>query len=169
MRTDNEVTDTYLRNADSVYRVAYLYMGNQADAEDMLQNVFIRYINSSVEFNDTDHERAWFIRVTKNACTDSLRSVWNVRRDDIESINQSEAGSYTDKYSDDSDSELLNCIKGLKKNYRVTLYLYYYEEYSVREIAELTGRKESTIQTWLAAGRGKLKKMIGGAAIEESI
>ena len=166
-RTDKEITDIYERNADSVYRVACLYMGNRLDAEDIMQTVFLKYIDSDIIFSGEGHERAWFITVTKNACKDVLKSAWRSRRDDILTLDNTWDLSYTDTYR--YDSELINHIKKLKTNYKMVLYLYYYEEYSVREISGIMGRKESTIQTWLLKGREKLRKQMGGESVEESI
>ncbi len=166
-RTDKEITDIYMRNADSVYRVAWLYLGNKADAEDMMQNVFMKYIDSNITFNGDNHERAWFITVTKNACKDYLKSAWHKRRDEMATLEDIGDISYTDTYR--YDDEILECIKKLKPNYKVVLYLYYYEEYSVKDIAGIMGRNESTIQTWLSAARKKLRKIIGGDNIEERV
>lgn len=162
--TDKEITDIYMRNSDTIYRVAFLYMGNKADAEDVLQNVFFKLIDSGKSFSDDSYERAWLITVTKNVCRDLIKSVWRTRVVDFEGINEP---SYTDIYK--AESMLLPEIMRLKSNYRVVLYLYYYEDYSIRDISEILNRKESTIQTWIAEGRKRLKKQMGGDYLEKSI
>ncbi len=165
-RSDIEVTDVYMRNADMVYKIAYLYMGNEADAEDILQNVFIKFIKSETYFMSVNHEKAWFITVTKNECKDVIKSVWKSRREDIKGRNE---GVHIDRYDEGESAEVLEYLKELKPNYRVTLYLYYYEEYKISEIAGMLSRSESTIQTWLDRGRKKLKEKMGGDKLERII
>lgn len=167
MRTNKEVTECYETYADTVYRVAYLYMKNMEDAEDIMQSVFEKYIDTDTEFYSENHLKAWLITVTKNTCLNSLRSVWKSRRDDWEQVIAEHTPAYTDTYNEDGVT--FNEIRKLKKNYQVTLYLFYYEGYPIKDIAAVMERPESTIQTWLAAARKQLKKRLGGMINEESI
>ncbi len=153
LRTNKEITETYERNADRVYKMAYLFMKNEQDANDIVQNVFIKYMNTDVYFNDSEHEKAWFITVTKNSCKDLLKSSWFTKSRGIEEI---ENHSVTENVNA-TNSELLELIKGLKTNYKIAVYLYYYEGYKVKEVAELMNSKESTVQTWLAKARQELE------------
>ena len=161
LRTDKEITEIYYRNVQSVFRIAFMYLGNRADSEDAVQSVFMKFIDSKPYFNDEEHERAWFVTVTKNLCKNVLKSSWRIRKEDIE---KAELPCYTDCY--DEESEVLNEIRRLKPDYRITVYLYYYEGFSVREIAELLSKKESTVQTWLARGREGLRMELGGESHE---
>lgn len=167
MRTNKEITECYEKYADSVYRVAYLYMKNMADAEDMMQSVFEKYIDTDTEFFNENHLKAWLITVTKNTCLNNLRSAWKSKRDDLEQVLSSYTPACNDTYN--LGSVTFSEIKKLKRHYQVTLYLFYYEGYPIKDIASIMERPESTVQTWLSAARRQLKKRLGGMMNEESI
>lgn len=137
------------RQHKRIYRIAMLMFNNASDAEDAVQNVFLKYIEKGIEFTDEEHENAWFITVTRNYCKDQLKSYWRrqVEMREIPEIPIEE---------DDNDG-LLEYIKKLPDKYKEVIYLYYYEEYSVKEMARILERNESTIQTQLAAVRRRLK------------
>ena len=99
--------------------------------------------------SDAGLEKAWLIRVTLNACHNLRKSVWYNRRADYKEI--------PELFSDPTDNLLYEEVFALPERYRIVILLYYYEEYSIQEIADLTGRKISTIQTQLARARKKLK------------
>lgn len=146
--------EIYDRQAERVYRICLIYMKNESDAQDGMQEVFLRLLEHPVSFEDEEHEKAWCIRTAKNYCLDQLKSFWRKKRSSMESwqeaaeINSSEEGA------------LLEMVMQLPVKYRDVLYLYYYEEYSVREISGMLERKESTVQSQLAAGRKKLRREI---------
>ena len=146
------VQEIYDRQFPRVYRVALLLLKNTADAEDATQNVFLKYMEKSVVFRDEEHEKAWFITVTRNHCKDVLKSFWhkNIQWDTIP-----ERGSL-----EKEDSEMLELIMQLSRKYREVLYLYYYEGYSVKEMARILKRKPSTIQTQMSVARKKIKQML---------
>lgn len=145
-----DVRELYIRQHQRIYRLAMLYLKNSLDAEDAVQNVFLKYMKKSVVFQDCNHENAWFITVTRNYCRDELRSFW--RR----SVDTGELPEFPSEKEE--ESRLLEKVMRLPDKYREVLYLFYYEKYSVREMSELLSRKESTIQTQLASARKKLKK-----------
>ncbi len=161
LRTDKEITDIYYRNVQSVFRVAYMYLGNNTDAEDIVQNVFITFMDKNPEFNDMNHEKAWFVTVTKNKCKNLLKSFWKGRQGDFSDLEQI---SYEQKFKE--EDEIVDKLKKLKRDYRVVIYLYYYEGFSVKEIGNILNKSESTIQTWLARGREKLRIELGGELYE---
>ena len=130
-----------------------MMLQNTSDAEDAVQNVFLKFVEKGQEFNDEEHENAWFITVTKNYCKDQLKSTWHKQVDFCEIPE-------TASPQEEADDSLLPYIMKLKEKYREVIYLYYYEEYSVKEMARILGRGESTLQTQLSAARGKLKKML---------
>lgn len=157
LRTNEEITEIYHRNVNTVFGVSMLYLKNRADAEDMVQNVFFKFIDKQPVFKDKNHEKGWFITVTKNMCKNSLLSPWNSKRNDF---NSAELTAYNQKFYE--ESFLLSAIKELSHNYRIVIYLYYYEELSAREIAKILGKKEGTVRAWLTRSREKLRKRIGG-------
>lgn len=144
----------YDRQAERVYRICLIYLKNESDAQDGLQEVFLKLLENPVSFKDEEHEKAWCIRTAKNYCFDQLKSFWHKKRVSME--NWREAGETTAS----EEGALLEIVMKLPVKYRDVLYLYYYEDYSVREISSMLGRKESTIQSQLAAGRKKLRKWI---------
>lgn len=149
-----DIKKVYDRQSRAVYHLAMTYLNNSADAEDAVHNVFINYIKNKPEFKDSEHEKAWFIVTTKNYCKNVLKNFWKSRVN----IGDIPENNYEEK---DEDSLLLDKIMELPVKYREVLYLYYYEEYSIREISKLLSRKESTIQTQLAEARKKLKNILG--------
>ncbi|RUS46633.1 RNA polymerase sigma factor [Cohnella sp. AR92] len=152
--------ELYRRNVDTVYRLCYVLLKNRADTDDAVQSVFMKALRDKREFRDREHEKAWLIVVAKNHCKDMLKSWWRSRRVDLEKLPEA-----ADSEIRGREGELLSKLLGLPAKYKEVLYLYYYEEYSVREISRLLQRKESTIQTQLAKGRERLRKEIGGGWI----
>lgn len=144
-----DLREVFERQNRRIYRLAMLYLKNVADAEDAVQNVFLKYIEKEVFFEDVARETAWFIAVTRNYCKDQLRSFWK-KRVDMGEIPEPVTWEKT-------DYELYEQIMKLPDKYREVLYLYYYEDYSVREMADILSRNGSTIQTQLADARKKLK------------
>ncbi len=157
LRTDKEIEDIYNRNADRIYRTALMLLANKADAEDIVHTVFLKFIDKNIIFKDLEHEKAWFIIVAKNSSKDLLKSFWKSKRVGIEGTSEQ---IYVESVNE--ENELLSEIKKMKSNYRISLYLYYYEGFSIKEIAGIMNRNESTIQTWLSSGRKKLKVELGG-------
>lgn len=149
-----DIKEVYDRQSRTIYHLAMTYLKNTADAEDVVQNVFVNYIKNKPEFKSLEHEKAWFIVATKNHCKNLLKNFWKSKVD---------MGEIPEKNYEETEegSFVLDKIMELPVKYREVLYLYYYEEYSIREISELLSRKESTIQTQLAAARQKLKNTWG--------
>ncbi len=135
---------------DTVYRVAYTYLRNKADAEDVAQDTFLKFYLRQDPFPNDGVEKAWLIRVTINACHNLRRSVWFRNRTELPEEPAVE-------FSYPAENALYAAVFSLPDKYRVLVLLYYYEEYSVKEIAQITGRNPSTIQTQLARARKKLK------------
>lgn len=134
-----------------VYRLAYFYTNSKYDADDIYQDVFLKYLQNKKEFKDEEHKKAWIIRVTINSCKKLWMSSWKRKviplNDEIKFEMEEEIGLY-------------NELKKLPKKYRLVIHLYYYEQYSVRDISTILGQKESTIRTWLTRARKLLKKYI---------
>lgn len=154
LEVEEKMTDfeeTYQRNVDTVYRICFLHMRNRQETEDCVQEIFLKFYEKPKKFDSIKHEKAWFIVVAKNHCRDILKSSWRTKRVDFDQIE--EPMGWDRMEFESVFEELVN----LPEKYRTALYLYYYEGYSVREIAEMFSTKESTIQTRLANGRKKLK------------
>ena len=151
-----EILECYERQKDRVYKFACFTCKNVTMAEDVFQDVFYKYMLKQPRFKDDDHETAWFIRVTINACRDVLKSKWNKARLELEEWDGKE-----DPMNEPEEWEILrDAVKNLPEKYRAVIYLYYYEEYSTKEIAEILRRRETTVRTQLQRGREQLKEIL---------
>ena len=138
---------------DMIFRLAYSYLQNRADAEDVMQETLLKLFVAAEKqpFDSPEHERYWVVRVAVNECRRLLRSPWRRRTGPLEEVPE------TAVFDQPAQSELFRQVMALPPKYRAAVYLYYYEDYSVRETAELMGAKASTVQTWLMRARGQLK------------
>ena len=139
--------------ADMILRISWQYLKQTCDAEDICQTVFLKYLSSNPVFDSMEHEKAWIIRTTINACKDHLKSAFFRRTVALDDAAQIAAPAVPDTW-------LLDAMKELPEKYRICLYLYYYEEYSAREIAQVMGVSESAVGQYLARGRRKLRTII---------
>lgn len=148
-------TSEYIRIAeqytDIVYRAALSYCKKKNDAEDAVQNTFVKLLKTDTEFSDDEHIRKWLIRVAVNECKNIWKSFW---RRNITSFEELEKEP---EYIESDKTELFSEVMKLPQKYRVVLHLYYYEGYCVKEIAKLVGISESNVQTRLMRARNKLK------------
>lgn len=160
MRTESELKQSIETYSDTIKRICFLYLKNESDTEDVFQDVFLKYALFSGVFNSPEHEKAWLIRVTINRCKDVLK---NFYRRNIVSINHLE-NIIGDEF--ESYSELLETVLSLPEKYKVVIYLFYYENYSVHEISKILHKNENTIYTNLSRGREKLKKLLGDDYLE---
>jgi len=161
LRTDKELAELYQRRADLVYRLCFIYLKNPVDVEDAVQSVFLKLIKSPMLFNDHEHEKAWLMVTTRNYCKDVLKNWWTTRRVALDALPE-----FASWNGDEPSGKMVAKLLSLPEKYKTVLYLYYFEEYTVKEIAEMLGRKESTIQTQLFRGRKRLKMDLGGNYIE---
>jgi RNA polymerase sigma factor, sigma-70 family len=154
---DSEFIGIYKRNLSMVYRLCFMFLKNTADADDAVQSIFLKIIKHKMTFNNNEHEKAWLIVATRNHCKDILKSWWKSRRVDL-----AELPDKTYWENNERDKEVLEKLLRLPEKYRTVLYLYYIEDYSIKEISKLFNRRESTIQTQLSRGRERLKADMGG-------
>ncbi len=140
------------RFTDTVYRVAFHACKNPADAEDVAQNVFLKLFREKKPFESEEHLRRWLIRVTVNESRSLIGSAWFRKTVPLEEY----AGMLD--FEAPEESELFLAVMSLPKKYRVPVYLFYYEDYPIKEVAALCGLKESTVQTRLQRARAKLKE-----------
>lgn len=154
--TDNEMDDIYDKYKNTVYRTAFAYCRNTADAEDITQEVFIKRFQYSRDFSDDESEKAWLLRVTINQCKDCLKSLWH--KYFYRSVPLDEANLI---YETPEESDVYHAVMELPPKYRIVIHLYYYEEYSVREIGQIIGKSETSVQTQLYRARNLLRKTLG--------
>ncbi len=137
-----------------VYRLALLLLKNTQDAEDAAQAVFVKLMEKDPELADAEHLKAWLLTVTRNHCHDIHRSFWHKKRAALENCPEPAAVEPFDR----QESLLFEIFQTLPTKQREAVYLYYFEDYSIREIASILNRNESTIQSQLSAARKRMKK-----------
>ena len=142
--------------ADMVRRICLVHLKNRHDTEDVFQNVYMKYLLYEGSFESREHEKAWFARVTINACTDWLRSLSRRKWVPLSVLNEES------RSLDAESAEILESVLKLPEKYRNVIYLHYFEGYSAVEIAGILGRKENTIYTWLSRAKEMLRKRLGG-------
>ncbi len=144
-----------------LYRIAFSNMKNRADAEDAVQEAFLRYMKDEKPIQNKEHEKAWLIRTTIHICLDILKSGWYQR---TVSWNESFVTAAQNIYLpyQVKDDRTLEAVLQLPVHYRNPIYLFYYEGYSAVEIAGILGRKENTVYTWLSRAKEILREKLGG-------
>ena len=138
------------RYKDTVFRVALNALGSPVDADDIVQETLIRLLEHEEPFENEMHAKYWLIRVALNLCKNMLRSPW---RSSIP-LEMAEAVPVFDR---PEDNELYEKVMTLPEKYRIVLYLFYYEEYSVKEIADILNIRVSAVTSRLSRARQKLK------------
>lgn len=138
MRTEEEMNTTYSLYGDSIFKLALSYVRDYATAEDIMQNTLMKYMLNSKAFADKEHEKAWLLRVAINECKMHNRLVWNVRRVSLEDADLAEDVQK-------EKSIVMDAVFSLPKQYRLVIHLYYYEGYSVKEIADILEKKKEPL------------------------
>ncbi len=147
------------RHRGSVFRLAYSYLRNRADADDVVQEVFLKLYRHGDAIPNDEHAANWLLRVTVNECT-SLHRKLRRRPEDIEDYIETLAAPDRTEPTGLQDGQLIRRLMGLPARYRVPLYLYYFEGRSTHEVAELLGVPDATVRTRLARGRARLRDVL---------
>ena len=134
-----------------VYRLAFSYVKNRHDADDIFQEVFLRYLKKMPRFESEEHRKAWLIRVTANCAKKFFRSASRKRNLPVDETAAS---------SQREDIWLEEALDKLPPNDRAVLHLFYFEDLSVRDICRILNRRESTVRTQLTRARRKLKEIL---------
>ena len=147
MRSEQEVNRAIEQYSDMIRRLCMIYLKNYADTEDIFQTVFLKYVLSSVSFESKEHEKAWFIRVTINACKDLLKSFIRSRTISLdERIEQPSEMSVDDR-------DVLEAVLSLPQKYKDVVYLHYYEDYTAPQISRILGKNVNTIYTLITRSK----------------
>ena len=151
VQTEKQYIEIVEKYADMIYRIAYQKVLNRYDAEDIVQDVFVKLLSNKSYFRDEEHMKAWLIRVTINLCINYNKSLARQKTVSVEQLDipftQQETGVLEELYL-------------LPEDERNILYLYYYEGYKIREIAKILRQKQNTINSKLTRARNKLKKIM---------
>lgn len=155
MQKDREI---YVKNiiekyADMVYRIALTRCGTVENAEDIFQEVFLKFSEKNPKFENNEHEKAWFIRVTINLSKNMTNQNWNKK---IISLDENIVFEHKE------ETDVFSIVCDLPENYKTVIYLCYYEGYKVKEISKLMQINENTIKTWLSRAREILKEKLEG-------
>ena len=147
----NEVIISLNKYSNMVFRLAFARTKNNHDANDIMQEVFLRYMKNKKEFKDEDHKKAWLIKTTINCSKTLLTSAWFRKTTSLEDNIVEELKE---------KSEVYYALLKLSKKYRTVIHLFYYEDMSIAEISSLLNIKESTIKSQLNRARNKLKEIL---------
>ena len=156
--------------SDQILRLCYSYLRSRPDAEDVTQEVLLRALEHAPDFTGPDHEKAWLLRTAINRCTDIVRSAAYQRVDSSTSaqrhlqvvVDPAPAVEEQVLHSAPDQSALTTAISRLAPEYRVAIHLYYFEGYSARDIADLTGDSPNTIHQRLSRARAQLRVRLEG-------
>lgn len=156
MRSEQEVNHAIEQYSDMVLRLCTVHLKNSADAEDIFQTVFLKYALHDRPFENPEHEKAWLIRVTVNACRDLLKSFFRSHTVCLETLTEFAPAVTPEQYT------VMEALWSLPKQYRDVIYLHYYEGYTAPEIAGILKRNPNTVYTHLNKGKQLLRELLGG-------
>ena len=151
LRSDEFLCAAMESCGDAVYRLAYCRLGSRADAEDVFQEVFLRLLRDTTEFRDSEHLKAWLLRVTINHCKNHLASAWFRKRADLDEGIPA---------LDSAELEVVTAVAALPVKYRAVVHLYYFEGYSTKEIADILHSRPNTVSSRLSRARALLAKAL---------
>lgn len=147
----NEKYDKYYK---SVYRTAYQYLFSAEAAEDALQEAFVKLLTHKKPFNEEEHEKAWLLRVTVNICKNIIKSKSYHHLELKENIEESEADF---EERSNSKIDVANELKCLTPEQRCAVFLFYFEDYTTKEISKVMKMNENTVKSHLRRGRERLR------------
>jgi len=160
MRSEQEVGNAIERHSDMIRRLCMIHLKNYADTEDIFQTVFLKYVLSSAAFESEEHEKAWIIRVTINACKDLLGSFFRKRTVSLDEVIELPAQASQDH------REVLEAVLSLPQKYRDVVYLHYFEDYTAPQISRILGKNVNTVYTLLTRSKQMLREKLGGDGYE---
>lgn len=160
--TDISAEELLAKYSNMVYRLAFARTGNVDDAQDIVQEVFLKYIKANKKFNDEEHRKAWLLTVTANTGNSMMTSAWFRHRADFEEAESEDY--YTPGIQEHSG--VYDAVQELSEKYRVVIHLFYYEELSIKEISTILKTTENNVKSRLFRAREMLKKKLEGADYE---
>lgn len=155
---ERDIRETVEKYSDMVYRIALTRSGIVENAEDIFQDVFIKYSQKNPKFASEEHKKAWLIRVTINISKNFINQAWNRK---VVNLDENL------KFETQEENDVFSVVCELPEKYRTVIYLFYYEGYKVNEIAKLLKTKEGTVKTWLSRSRETLREKLKGGFEDE--
>jgi len=158
--------------SDMVYRLAFSRVKNSHDANDITQEVFLKYIRAEKTYNDEEHRKAWLIKTTVNTSKTLVLSSWNRRRSSVELTDEGIASVAVAGAEDknlknmETKSVVLSAVMELPKKYRTVIHLFYYEDMALGDISEVTGQTLNTVKSQLHRARLLLKDSLGEMGVD---
>lgn len=180
---DRELQQKIEEYGDMLFKLSFVRLQNIQDAEDVVQDVFYQYLKHLQDFQSPEHEKAWLLKTTVNACRKVWRSAWRRHQADVRPAQDGDealdgcgrgmaAGSYDvapgmsepeeTAVRREESTRLMEAVLSLPPRYRDVIHLFYYEDFSVKDIARITSRRESTVTSQLTRGRELLRKTLKG-------
>lgn len=153
--TTYEQDDMVARYGNMVYRLAFARLQNRHDADDIFQEVFLRYVRRAPQFANAEHEKAWFLRATINCCKNHWASAWQRKTTGLSEVLEQPV-----MYDNEDAQMLAEALKQLSPKYRVVLHLYYYEGLTAEEISKAQNIPAGTVRMQLSRGRAMLKDLL---------
>lgn len=153
MTQTEEIKNMIEKYSSLVYKIAITRSSNVENAEDIFQEVFMKYSQKMPKFENEEHEKAWFIRVTINLSKNMHNQAWNRKTVSLEDNIQ---------FEEKEQEDIFQIVSTLPQKYKTVVYLFYYEGYQVKEISKIMKTREGTIKTWLSRARKSLKEKIEG-------
>lgn len=155
-----EAESLYHKYFAAVYSVCFLYMKNEADACDMVQETFLRLLQSRFQYQDGEKAKAWLIVTASNCCKSQLRKSWRKRQVSYDA-------ALHDVGKEDTDNLLLRMVEELDEKYRLPVYLHYFEGYQSGEIAKMLHTNASTVRSRLSKARELLRLELSSGESQE--
>ena len=154
MRSEQEINRAIELYSDTVRRLCVIRLKNYDDTQDIFQNVFLKYALSSVQFESQEHEKAWFIRVTINACKDWFKDFFRNNTVPLDEL--------IEKNSDEKEdfSYVLEAVLSLPKKNRDVVYLHFYEGYTAPQIAKILNKNVNTVYTLITRSKDLLRERL---------
>lgn len=162
LKTSESFDEVMRHYTPTVYRIAYTRLGNAADAEDVSQDVFVRYFNADLTFESEEHRKAWLLHCAINCANTFASSAWRRRTQGLDSLEQLPGEHSVEETAEHGETRrnVLGAVMRLPPKYRTAIYLFYFEDLSAARIAEITGTRESTVRSQLSRAREMLKKAL---------
>ena len=165
LKTSESFDEVMRHYTPTIYRIAFTRLKNAADAEDVSQNVFVRYFKADITFESEEHRKAWLLRCAVNCANSFASAAWNRHKADTEDSIEDMPLSYEGSVESMAEKKeicenVLNAVMKLRPRYRTAIYLFYFEDLSTAQIAEITKTRESTVRSQLSRAREQLKKYL---------
>ena len=162
LRADGEMDAVIQKYQSMVYGLAFARTGSREDADDVFQETFLAYFRSGKVFREEEHRKAWLLRTALNLSRRVTSSTWRQKTLPLEAGEE-----VAQPFREPEENEVWQALQGLPEDYRLPIYLFYFEELSTQEIAKVLGIRPGTVRTRLSRGREQLRQALKGEHFDE--